>query len=104
MNFPSYKPNPPSLLRNLTGRGKKAGDVDLIEATDAAEILDSELDFSTEDLAFADKEASGTEAGEHLIDDTYSFDVPVEEGLEEEGQESEQHIRILGIGKRYRRG
>ena len=88
MKFPSFKPDPPSLLGTLTGKAKKTGDVDLMETPDTAELLDRELDFSTEDLAFKDEEAPATEAAEPVLDDTYSFEVPLEEGLEEVNQES----------------
>lgn len=88
MRLPSFKPDPPSLLRTLTGKAKKSSDVDLMEAPDTADLLDRELDFSAEDLDFKDEEVLTAETNEQELVDTYSFEVPLEEEAEERGQES----------------
>ena len=88
MKLPSYKPDPPSLLGALTGKAKKSSDVDLMETPGTAELLDRELDFATEDLEFKDEDALTTETTEPELDDTYRFEVPLEEDAEEISQES----------------
>jgi hypothetical protein len=88
MKLPSYKPNPPSLLGTLTGKAKKTGGVDLMEAPGTSELLDRELDFATEDLDFKEEDILTTETTEPSLDDTYSFEVPLEEESEERSQES----------------
>ena len=95
LKLPDFRPDPPSLLGTLTGKVTKSQDVDLMESAETAEMLDQELDFGSEELEFTEEESFAADTTEPALDDTYSFEVPLEEVTEESAQEPEEEFEFL---------